>query len=142
MFEYIDKALLAWDALKLRAPFLPVLFTVWISSPLVSYAVVQCVKLYRREFRLRKLRRIELRLLGGLVAAMWGFRAAVVWHGLDFHAAAMQAILVGFVTPYLVAVYFWWLSHRAPELAERLTIPRRRPNDKPSDPDDTGEFRM
>jgi hypothetical protein len=140
MVEFINDALTTWDNLRLRAPFLPVVFTVWISSPLVAYAVVQCVKLYRREFRQRKLRRVELRLLGGLVAGAWGFRAAVVWHDMGFDSAAMHGLLVGFCTPYLVAVYFWWLNRRAPELAERLTIPRRRSGD--TDPDDTGEFRM
>ena len=144
MIEYFKGAAEVWDLMVSRFPWLPAILTVFTTSPWVAYAMTQVVKLYRREFGLRRLKRVELRLLGGVIAGAWGFRAAVVWHDLPFDDAAMQALLVGAATPYLVAVYFWWIERRNPELAAKLAIPQRRAGEKPPpDPnDDTGEFRL
>ena len=143
MIEFLKDIAAVWDLLSVRFPWLAAALTVLGTSPWVAYAVVQCTKLYRREFGLRKLKRVELRLLGGTIAAVWGFRAAVVWHDLPFDEAVMLALLVGFMTPYLVAVYFRCIEKRDAELAEKLAIPRRRAGERERDPnDDTGEFRL
>lgn len=142
MIEFLKDVAAVWDLLSVRFPWLAAAFTVLGTSPWVAYAVVQCTKLYRREFNLRKLKRIELRLLGGTIAAVWGFRAAVVWHGQQLEEAVMLALLVGFMTPYLVAVYFRQIEKRDAELAAKLAIPRRRAGDRKEDPDDTGEFQL
>lgn len=144
MIEFLKDIAAVWDLLSVRFPWLPATLTVFSTSPWIAYAVTQCVKLYRREFSMRKLKRIELRLLGGTIAAVWGFRAAVVWHDQPFEEAVMLALLVGIMTPYLVAVYFRWIEQRDAELAEKLAIPRRRAGETPAhDPnDDTGEFRL
>lgn len=143
MIAFLKDLAAVWDLFIVRFPWLAAALTVLTTSPWVAYAVTQCVKLYRREFALRKLKRIELRLLGGTIAAAWGFRAAVVWHDLPFEEALMLALLVGFLTPYLVAVYFAIIEKRDAELAAKLAIPRRRAGERQHDPnDDTGEFRL
>lgn len=140
MVELVLKLIYAWGHIKLHAPFFCVIITTWTTSPIIAYAAVQCVKLYRREFKLRRLFKIELRILGGIIAGVWGFRASVVWNNLDFSNALLNSVFIGFVTPYIVAIYFWWVNKRAPELAIKLTIPNRRLEDK--NPEDTGEFKL
>ena len=143
MIAFLKDLAAVWDLFIVRFPLLSAVLTIFSTSPWVAYGCVQCVKLYRRDFQKRKLKRIELRLLGGTIAAAWGFRAAVVWHDLPFEEALMLALLVGFLTPYLVAFYFSWIEKRDAALAEKLAIPRRRAGERQHDPnDDTGEFRL
>lgn len=146
MIEFLNGCAEVWGALREHFPVLPLLLTVWTSAPLVAYACMQAIKLWRAGCGARKLRKHEVRTVAGIIAAAWALRAAIVWHDEPLESAAMHAILIGFATPYVVAAVFWWLNRRDAKLAEVMTVrsvrPRRRAGDAFDPNDDTGEFRL
>ena len=111
-------------------------------SPAVTFAVVEAIKLARKEVGCPKISRGALWLLSCIIGATWAFRAGVVWFGEPFESAAFHAITVGLLTPLAILLYYRSLERRAPDVAADLAQLRRRATDRPPDPfDDTGELR-
>jgi hypothetical protein len=110
--------------------YFPVLAS-WSIGCAGAHSLIQTIKMARRECGARRVPDIVLRVLAGAFSG--GITTVVAYRlfGIDIEQAVTHGALVAILYPVLMAGLMASASKYFPELHRRLSIPTRRPADRP-----------